>query len=83
MAGKINGKWGSEIVLGKWEQADERPDMAMFKKTKSGKLKFQFKLDKGNGQNYLRTDCMPIMNFFIADIQNIFQIQKKRELPLN
>jgi len=51
MAGKINGKWGSEIVLGKWEQADEHPDMAILKKTKSGKLKFQFKLDKGNGKS--------------------------------
>jgi len=65
MAGKINGQWGTEIQLGKWEQTDERPELAKpvidkltgeqkkyGKKTDEGygNPAFEFVLDKGNGK---------------------------------
>jgi len=43
MAAKINGEWPTPIQLGKWEQADEHPELIV----KGDK----FKLDKGNGSS--------------------------------
>ena len=43
MAAKINGKWVDPIELGKWEQADEHPELA----TEDG----YFRLNKGNGSS--------------------------------
>ncbi len=50
MAAKIAGKWGPEIKLGEWEQADERPELSKAKIAKDGKIKYLFDLNKGNGK---------------------------------
>ena len=63
MAAKVKGKFVQPIELGKWEQADERPDLADDK----GK----FTLNKGNGKSlkaaynpYLHTSRTPLNDQF-------------------
>ncbi len=63
MAAKVKGKFVQPIELGKWEQADERPDLA----DKNG----LFTLNKGNGKTlkatynpYLHTSRTPLNDQF-------------------
>ena len=68
MAAKVGKKLVSPIELGKWEQADERPDLADDKGF--------FKLDKANGKSvparynpYLHTSYTPLNDQF-SEAQN-------------
>ena len=63
MAAKVKGKFVQPIELGKWEQADERPDLA--------DDKGMFTLNKGNGKSlkaaynpYLHTSRTPLNDQF-------------------
>ena len=63
MAAKIEGKFVTPIELGKWEKADEHPELA----DKNGK----FKLDKGNGSSvtaaynpYIHSSLTPLNDQF-------------------
>lgn len=68
MAAKVNGKFVEPIELGKWEQADERPELA--------DDKGMFTLNKGNGKSlkaaynpYLHTSRTPLNDQF-SEAQN-------------
>ena len=68
MAAKVKGKFVEPIELGKWEQADERPDLA--------DDKGMFTLNKGNGKSlkaaynpYLHTSRTPLNDQF-SEAQN-------------
>ena len=68
MAAKVKGKFVQPIELGKWEQADERPELA----DKNG----LFTLNKGNGKTlkaaynpYLHTSRTPLNDQF-SEAQN-------------
>ena len=68
MAAKVKGKFVQPIELGKWEQADERPDLA--------DDKGMFTLNKGNGKSlkaaynpYLHTSRTPLNDQF-SEAQN-------------
>ena len=68
MAAKVKGKFVQPIELGKWEQADERPDLA----DDNG----MFTLNKGNGKSlkaaynpYLHTSYTPLNDQF-SEAQN-------------
>lgn len=68
MAAKVKGKFVEPIELGKWEQADERPELA--------DDKGMFTLNKGNGKSlkaaynpYLHTSCTPLNDQF-SEAQN-------------
>ena len=68
MAAKVNGKFVQPIELGKWEQADERPELA--------DNKGMFTLNKGNGKSlkaaynpYLHTSRTPLNDQF-SEAQN-------------
>lgn len=68
MAAKVKGKMVQPIELGKWEQADERPELA--------DDKGQFTLNKGNGKSlkaaynpYLHTSYTPLNDQF-SEAQN-------------
>lgn len=68
MAAKMKGKFVQPIELGKWEQADERPDLA----DNNG----MFTLNKGNGKSlkaaynpYLHTSYTPLNDQF-SEAQN-------------
>lgn len=68
MAAKVNGKFVQPIELGKWEQADERPELA--------DDKGMFTLNKGNGKSlkaaynpYLHTSRTPLNDQF-SEAQN-------------
>lgn len=68
MAAKIKGKFVEPIELGKWEQADERPELA--------DDKGMFTLNKGNGKSlkaaynpYLHTSRTPLNDQF-SEAQN-------------
>ena len=68
MAAKVNGKFVEPIELGKWEQADERPELA--------DDKGMFTLNKGNGKSlkaaynpYLHTSRAPLNDQF-SEAQN-------------
>lgn len=67
MAAKVKGKFVEPIELGKWEQADERPELAD---------KGMFTLNKGNGKSlkaaynpYLHTSRTPLNDQF-SEAQN-------------
>ena len=68
MAAKVKGKFVQPIELGKWEQADERPELA--------DDKGMFTLNKGNGKSlkaaynpYLHTSRTPLNDQF-SEAQN-------------
>ena len=68
MAAKVKGKFVEPIELGKWEQADERPELA--------DDKGMFTLNKGNGKSlkaaynpYLHTSRTPLNDQF-SEAQN-------------
>ena len=68
MAAKVKGKFVEPIELGKWEQADERPELA--------DDKGMFTLNKGNGKSlkaaynpYLHTSRIPLNDQF-SEAQN-------------
>ena len=68
MAAKVNGKFVEPIELGKWEQADERPELV--------DDKGMFTLNKGNGKSlkaaynpYLHTSRTPLNDQF-SEAQN-------------
>ena len=68
MAAKVKGKFVESIELGKWEQADERPELA--------DDKGMFTLNKGNGKSlkaaynpYLHTSRTPLNDQF-SEAQN-------------
>lgn len=68
MAAKVKGKFVQPIKLGKWEQADERPELA--------DDKGMFTLNKGNGKSlkaaynpYLHTSRTPLNDQF-SEAQN-------------
>lgn len=68
MAAKVKGKFVEPIELGKWEQADERPELA--------DDKGMFTLNKGNGKSlkaaynpYLHTSLTPLNDQF-SEAQN-------------
>lgn len=68
MAAKVNGKFVEPIELGKWEQADERPELA--------DDKGMFTLNKGNGKSlkaaynpYIHTSRTPLNDQF-SEAQN-------------
>ena len=68
MAAKVKGKYVEPIELGKWEQADERPELA--------DDKGMFTLNKGNGKSlkaaynpYLHTSRTPLNDQF-SEAQN-------------
>lgn len=68
MAAKVQGKFVQPIELGKWEQADERPELA--------DDKGMFTLNKGNGKSlkaaynpYLHTSRTPLNDQF-SEAQN-------------
>lgn len=68
MAAKVKGKFVKPIELGKWEQADERPELA--------DDKGMFTLNKGNGKSlkaaynpYLHTSRTPLNDQF-SEAQN-------------
>ena len=63
MSAKVNGKMRDAIELGRWEEAEERPEMA--------DDKGYFKLDKGNGKSlkarynpYIHTSTTPLNDQF-------------------
>lgn len=71
MSGKVEGEWRNPIELGVWEQADEAPDKAVERKGKDGKVKYVFKLDKGNKKSlyaaynpYIHTSRTPLNDQF-------------------
>ena len=71
MSGKADGEWRNPIELGVWEQAEETPDKAVARKGKDGKVKYAFKLDKGNKKSlyaaynpYIHTSRTPLNDQF-------------------
>ena len=71
MSGKVDGEWRNPIELGVWEQAEETPDKAVARKGKDGKVKYAFKLDKGNKKSlyaaynpYIHTSRTPLNDQF-------------------
>lgn len=73
MAGMIGKEWGPEIVLGEWEQADERPWLAKPKTGKNGNVTYEFTLNKGNGTSitaaynpYIHSSRSPLNDQFAS-----------------
>ena len=69
MAAKVNGQFVTPIELGKWEQADEHPELA----DDDGK----FKLDKGNGSS-LKARYNPYIHSSPSPLNDQFSSAYKR-----
>ncbi len=66
MSGRVDGEWRTPIELGKWERAEERPDLI---KMRNGRPVFV--LDKGNGSSvtaaynpYIHSSLSPLNDQF-------------------
>ena len=92
MAAKVNKEWTPEIKLGRWEQADERPDLAIpVIDKKTGKHKpygkktdegygnpaYHFKLDKGN-KNTIEASYNPYIHSSPTPLNDQFSEAYKR-----
>lgn len=69
MAAKVKGKFVEPIELGKWEQADERPELA--------DDKGMFTLNKGNGKS-LKAACNPYLHTSRTPLNDQFSEAQNR-----
>jgi hypothetical protein len=83
MAAKVNGKFVEPSELGKWEEAEERPEQI---KSKDGKNKFT--LNKGNGSQidaaynpYLHLSRSPLNDQFTSASQRPNLVTVEVEVP--
>lgn len=81
MSAKINGEWRDPIQLGKWEQAEENPELA-----KDGK----FTLNKGNGSSisarynpYFHTSSFPLNDQFASAYKRPELVVVEVEIPVS
>ena len=70
MSAKVNGKWRDPIQLGRWEEAEENPDMA----DENG----EFILDKGDGSGPMSVAYAPYLHTRRSPLNEQFSSAYKR-----